>query len=134
MSVTSSGTTPAGSYLLTIRATSGPVTRASTVTLVVVGTFSVSATPSTRTMTRGGNTTYTVAVASVQPGASVDLAIEGLPRFASARFRPDPLIGSGNSTLSINANKNIAAGTYTLTIRATTSGTVRTTTVTLVVQ
>ena len=64
----------------------------------------------------------------------MNLAIEGVPRFASARFRPNPVSGPGNSTLSISSNKNIAAGTYNMTIRGTSGGTVRSVAVTLVVQ
>jgi hypothetical protein len=131
LSVTTGSGTPAGSYQLTITGTSGTLTRTSTVTLVVNGDFSLSVTPSSSTIARGGRTSYTVTVAGV---GSVALTIEGVPRFASGRFRPNPVSGSGNSVLSITSNKNVAAGTYTLTIRGTSGSTVRSVTVTLVVQ
>jgi len=134
--VTSSGT-PAGSYALAITGTSGTLTRTSTVTLVVNGdtNFSLSATPSSRTIARGGEASYTVAVAGgAGYSGTVNLTIEGVPRFASARFRPNPVPGSGSSTLSITSNKNVAAGTYSMTIRGTNGSTVRSVVVTLVVQ
>ena len=53
MSVSTSAATPPGSYPLTIRGTSGPRTRTVNVTLVVNGDFSISATPASRTITRG---------------------------------------------------------------------------------
>jgi hypothetical protein len=133
LSVSTGSGTPAGSYQLTIRATSGTLTRTSTVTLVVNGDFSLSATPTSRTIASGGGTSYTVTVAGVASG-SVALAVEGVPRFASARFRPNPVSGSGSSVLSVTSNKNVAAGTYNLTIRGTSGSTVRSITVTLVVQ
>jgi hypothetical protein len=131
LSVTTGSGTPAGSYQLTITGTSGTLTRTSTVTLVVNGDFSLSVTPSSSTIARGGRTSYTVTVAGV---GSVALTIEGVPRFASGRFRPNPVSGSGNSVLSITSNKNVAAGTYNLTIRGTSGSTERSVTVTLVVQ
>jgi len=134
LSVATSTGTPAGSYPLTIRGRSGTLTRTSTVTLVVNANanFTLSATPASSTIAKGGSTSYTVTVAGAQ--GTVNLTIEGVPRFASARFRPNPVSGSGNSTLSISSNKNVAAGTYNLTIRGTSGSTVRSVNVTLVVQ
>ena len=46
LAVSTSASTPAGTYTLTIRGTSGPITRSTTVTLIVAGTFSISVSPS----------------------------------------------------------------------------------------
>ena len=133
LAVSTSSSTPAGTYQLTIKGTSGPLTRTATVTLVVSGDFSLSATPSSRTIAPDGRTTYTVAAS---PGSSgtIALAISGLPKFANASFNPSTISGSGTSTLTINTNKNVARGTYTLTITGTAGGTPKTTNVTLVIQ
>ncbi|HEV8348136.1 MAG TPA: galactose oxidase-like domain-containing protein, partial [Vicinamibacterales bacterium] len=62
LSVATSGTTPPGTYPLTIRGTSGPLTRTVNVTLVVNGDFSISATPASITINRGGTAVYTVTI------------------------------------------------------------------------
>lgn len=133
LNVSTSSSTPAGTYQLTIRGTSGPLTRTATVTLVVSGDFSLSVTPSSRTIAPAARTTYTVAAS---PGSSgtIALAVSGLPKFATGSFNPSTISGSGTSTLTINTNKNVARGTYTLTITGTAGTTVKTTIITLVIQ
>ena len=66
LSVTTSVGTPAGSYPLAITATSGSRTRTSTVTLVENApvNFTLSATPSSRTIAKGGDASYTVTIAA----------------------------------------------------------------------
>ena len=133
LTVATSSSTPAGNYQLTIRGTSGTLTRTTTVTLVVSGDFSLSISPTSRTFGPGTRTTYTVAAA---PGFSgtIALAVSGLPKFASASFNPSTISGGGTSTLTINTNKNVAPGTYTLTISGTFGGVVRTTNLTLFIE
>lgn len=133
VTVSTSSSTPAGTYQLTIRGTSGPLVRTTTVTLVVSGDFSLSVTPSSRSIARAARTSYTVAAA---PGFSgtIALSISGLPKFANGSFSPSTISGSGTSSLSINTNKNVARGTYTLTVSGTSAGLVRTATITLVIQ
>jgi len=133
LTVSTSSSTPAGTYQLTIRGTSGPLMRTATVTLVVSGNFSLSATPSSRTIAPAGRTTYTITASPGSSGA-IALAISGLPKFATASFNPSTISGSGTSTLTINTNKNVARGMYTLTITGTAGTTVKTTIVTLVIQ
>jgi len=132
LTVSTSSSTPAGSYQLTIRGTSGPLTRTATVTLVVNGDFTLSATPSSQTIRPDDRTTYTVA-ATAGPG-TIALAVSGLPKFASSVFNPSTISGSGTSVLTINTNKKVARGTYTLTITGTSGSVVRTTSATLVIQ
>src|SRR5206468_9217894 len=64
LTVATSGTTPPGSYPLTIQGTSGPRTRSVSVTLVVNGDFSISATPASVAVSREGAATYTVTIAA----------------------------------------------------------------------
>jgi subtilase family serine protease len=95
--------------------------------------FTLSASPSSETVTAGGSATYTV---SVSPSGgfndSVTLSVSGLPSGASANFSPDPATSS--STLSVSTSTSTPAGTYTLTITGTGGGINRSATVSLVVQ
>src|SRR5260370_24543884 len=69
LSVSTSGTTPAGSYPLTIAGTSGLLTHTVNVTLVVNGDFSITITPTSVTIGRGGSGSYSVTIAE-GPGFS----------------------------------------------------------------
>ncbi|MGC1297401.1 MAG: hypothetical protein WA869_20415, partial [Alloacidobacterium sp.] len=117
-----SGSTPTGTYPLTITATSGTLAHTTRVNLAVAD-FSIAATPSSQTVSRGMSTSYTV---SVTPSngftENVGFSISGLPPGATASFAPSSVSGSGSSTLTVNTSSSTPTGTYTLTITAT-SGT-----------
>jgi uncharacterized cupredoxin-like copper-binding protein len=125
MTVSASSSTPAGTYPLTITATSGSLTHTAQVNLTVATTpdFSVTATPSSQNLAPGKSTSYTV---NVTPSGgftgSVSFSVAGLPSGATSSFAPGSVSGSGSSTLTVNASTSTAAGTYPLTITAT-SGT-----------
>ena len=139
MSVTTTASTPTGTYTLTITGTSGSLTHTATVTLVVnpavSPNFSISATPSSRTVTQGGGTSYTATVASLNGfTGSVTLRASGLPTGASATFGTNPITGgSGSSTMSVTTSSTTPAGTSTLTVTGTSGSLTHTATVTLVV-
>jgi uncharacterized membrane protein len=125
MTVTTSATTPGGSYPVTITGTGGGLTHTTAVQLVVqapVPDFTLSATPSSRSITRGGNTTYTI---TVSPGngfaGSVSLSVAG----------PNPATSS--STLAVTTQRNVTRRSYTLTITGNSGALTHTATVTLVV-
>jgi hypothetical protein len=139
MSVTTSSSTPTGNFTITDTGNSGSLTHTATVTLVVnpAGTsdFSISATPSSRTVIRGTSASYTATVTAV--GAftgSVTLSVSGLPSGASASFSPNPINGgSGSSTISVTTSSSTALGTFTLTMTGSSGSLTHSTTVTLVV-
>ena len=87
--ISTTGTTPSGTYPLVISGTSGPITRTANVTLIVNGDFAIAASPASRTINRGNSTTYTVTV-SGRPGFSgpVNLTVSGI----AVRARPEPSI------------------------------------------
>jgi uncharacterized protein (DUF58 family) len=134
MSVSTSSSTPEGSYPLTITATSGSLTHTTQVTLVVAD-FSVSASPSSQTVSRGLKTTYTVSVTALGPfSGAVNFSVSGLPTRTSSSFSPTSVTGSGNTTLTISTKPRTATGTYPLTIKATSGGLAHSATVNLVIQ
>jgi len=134
LSVSTSGTTPAGNYTLAITATSGPASHTANVTLSV-GDFSISASPASGTVTRGGNASYTVTIAGGTGfTGTVTLSASGLPKFANAKFNPVSVVNSGTSVLTVNTNRNVAPGSYLLIVTGTSGNRVHSTSITLVVQ
>jgi hypothetical protein len=95
--------------------------------------FSLTAAPSSQSVTQGNNTTYT---ATVTPTGgftgSVTLSVSGLPAGASGTFSPNPL-ASGNSTLTVTTSSSTPTGSFPLTITGTSGSLTHTANVTLVV-
>ena len=124
-----------GTYIVSFQvadddnATSQPVTRA-----ITVADFSLSATPSSRTIAPGGSSSHSVTVAP-QNGftGTVNFGITGLPAGVTASFSPAAVTGSASTTLGISTNTSISAGTYPLVITGTSGPVTRTVNVTLVV-
>jgi len=135
VTVTTTGATPAGTYPLTIRGTSGPRTRTAAVTLVVNGDFTISATPASRTIPAGGTATYTVTItAGTGFSGTVSFSISGAPSRATVTFNPTSVVNAGTSTLTIATFTNVAKRTRTITITGSGGGRVHSTTVTLITQ
>ena len=135
MSITTTAATPAGSYPLVIRGTSGPITRTANVTLVINGDFTIAASPTSRTISRGNSTTYTVTVAADQTfSGPVNFTVAGLPMRVTGTFNPTSLAGSGTSVLTISTARNAQKGTRTLTITGSGGGRTHSVNVTLVIQ
>jgi len=135
LAVSTSASTPTGTYTLTINAASGPITRSTNVTLVVSGSFAISLAQATQTVSKGATASYVV---SLLPGTgftgTVTFSISALPKFVTARFSPSSVTTSGTTTLMLDTKKNVAAGTYSLTVTGTSNGQVRTVPITLTVR
>jgi galactose oxidase-like protein/glyoxal oxidase-like protein len=138
LTINTLSSTTAGSYKLTITGTDGAsLTHTASVTLVVnaPSDFTISATPTSQTVTRGSSTSYAVNIGAVGPfSGTVSFSISGLPRRTSASFSPSSVTGSGSSTLTVTANRKAPVGTYTLTITASSGGLSHSTTVGLTIQ
>ncbi|TMC96546.1 MAG: hypothetical protein E6J05_14020, partial [Chloroflexi bacterium] len=135
MSVTTSATTPVGTYTITITGISGSLSHTTSVTLVVqqAPDFSLSASPPSQTVTQGNGAGYNLSVTPIAGFAgSVTLSAGGVPSGASATFSPNPT--SGSSAMFVSTSATTPTGTYTLSITGTSGTLTHTINVTLVVQ
>jgi len=134
LAIQTSSSTASGNYSLTITGSSGTVLSTVTVTLVVVATFSLSATPTSQTVVFGGTATDNVKLTpSTGFTGTVDFSVSGLPTGATASFNPSSLTSSGSTTLSITTSSSTPVGTYQLTITGSSAGVNKTVRVTLTV-
>jgi len=139
ITTSNSGTvTPPGTYPLTITGTDGTLTHGTQVTLVVqsqapAADFTISATPSSATATRGAGASYTVTITPTGGfSGNVTLGVTGAPSKSTFSFSPNP--ATSTSVLTVTTSKKAGKGTFTLTITGTSGGLSHTTTVQLVVQ
>jgi hypothetical protein len=133
---TSSTTTPPGSSPLTITGTSGTLSHSAVVTLVVKPppNFTISATPSSRTVVRRAGTSYTVTITPSDGfTGTVSFIVTGQPAGTTYSFNPSSVTTSGSSTLTVNTTSSTPTGTFALTITGTSGTLTHTATVTLVV-
>src|SRR5262249_20202443 len=102
--------------------------------ITVVPSFTLSATPTSRTVAAGGTASYSVTLTQGSGfSGTVSFSVTGLPSGATGLFNPSSLPASGSTTLSILTSASAPAGSYPLTITGTSGQASNTTTVTLVV-
>ena len=112
---------PPGYYMLFLLNSSGVPSVAKFVQVTSQqADFSVTALPSSRKVSPGTGTTYSVSVTpSGGFNGTVSFSVSGLPSGATATFNPSSITGSGSSTLSITTSSSTPPGNYPLTITAT---------------
>jgi hypothetical protein len=104
------------------------------VSRTVSNDFSISASPTTVTVTQGQSGTTTIHTAITSGSAqSVSLSISGVPAGATASFNPTSVTAGGSSTLTLSSG-TAAAGTYSLTVTGTGTSATHTASVSFVVQ
>ncbi|HET8888291.1 MAG TPA: protease pro-enzyme activation domain-containing protein [Candidatus Angelobacter sp.] len=136
LTISTSTSTPFGTYPLTITASNGVDTRTASVTLLVdpIGDFGLTISPSSQTVNQGQNIGYGVTVsASGGFTALVNLSVSGIPTGATATLSPSSVQGSGLASLGIVPGANTPGGTYTITVTGTTGPLVHTAAATLVI-
>ena len=120
LTVATLATAAPGTYPLTVAGTSGSMSHAVAISLVVTAPadFGLSVAPSSITITRGKAGSYTVTISSLRGFAgSVGLSVSGLPSGASATFKPSSVSAPGSSTMTIKTTSKATRGTFTLTVR-----------------
>src|SRR5437879_5132206 len=95
--------------------------------------FALSAAPASRTVTQGGNTTYTTNSARLGGfTGGVTFSVSGLPAGATGTFNPNPATAN-SSTLTVTTAATTPTGSFVLTITGVSGALSRTASVTLVV-
>lgn len=137
LTVTTTASTPVGTYTLSVTGATATLTHTANVTLIVnsAGDFSLSASPTTLQVSRGGTGSDTITVSALSGfTGTVSLGLSGLPGRTSASWNPSSVTGSGSSVLTIRVNKPARSGTYNLTITGTSGNLSHSIPLTLVVQ
>lgn len=119
LAIQTSGSTPDGAYTVSIISAGGSVSHTNLVN-VVVGSYSLSASPSSQSVSPGGDTTYEIEVATNSDFAgNVSLGVSGLPANCSAVLSPASISAAGMVSLTVVASNTAAIGNDTLTIYGT---------------
>ena len=100
--------------------------------------FSLSASPSSKTVARSSSGTVSVTVSSVNGySAATSLSVSGLPSGVTGSFSPNPVTppanASSSSTLTLTASGAATLGTFTVTVSGTDGSRTRTATFSLTV-
>jgi hypothetical protein len=132
------GLTPNTQYIFQLNVTDADGSSAFSPTAIISTStagndFSISANPSSLTVTQGTSGTSAINTAVTSGNTeSVSLSISGVPSGASASLSPNPIASGGSSTLTINGG-TATPNTYTLTVTGTGGSATHSTTVTLTV-
>ena len=122
MTINVAATTAAGTYTVTVTGTGTSATHSTTITLTVVvpSDFSISANPTSLSISQGGSGSSTISTAITSGSAqTVALTASGLPSGATAGFNPSSVTAGSSSTMTINVSSSTVTGTYTVTITGT---------------
>lgn len=137
LTFTVSSSTVAGTYGITVTGTAGTTVETTTISLKVTGTaagFSISASPTSLTVSRSHSGTSTITTA-VTGGfnSPIALSASGQGSQNTVSFNPASITGAGTSTMTITVGRRASLGSHTVTISGASGSTSETTTVTFTV-
>src|SRR5579864_3069537 len=142
LTLTASSTATTGTATVTITGTSGSLVQTTTISLTVntaaQPNFTIGASPSSVTVTQGGNGTSTITITSQNSfNSATTLSATGLPSGVTAAFSTNPVTppanGSATSTLTLTASATATTGTATVTVTGTSGSLTHSTTIALTV-
>jgi uncharacterized membrane protein len=118
--------TPAGTYDLTVTATSGSLSHTASLRLTVQPqqAVSVAATPATRDVSQDDATTYAVSVQRLNGfTGAVTMSVSGLPKHTTATWSSTTIpAGTTTAQLSVATAANAETGSFALTFKAVGAG------------
>ncbi|MCK6447729.1 MAG: S8 family serine peptidase [Planctomycetes bacterium] len=138
LTVTTTAGATTGTQTLTITGNGGSLTRTTNVSLTINAAptpdFTISATPSSRTITAGTATTYTVATSALN-GFAGNVTLSATPAISgvSYAFSPNPVAAGGSSTLTVTTTTGATTGTHNVSITGTSGSLVHSTNVSLTI-
>jgi hypothetical protein len=117
---------------ITLAAVTGsPVINAIEITLP---DFGVAASPATQFVPVSGSTAYTISTTAFNGfNGTMSFSASGLPTGATASFNPPTVTGTGSTTMTVTTSANTPAGTFPLTVTATSGAVNHTASASLVV-
>jgi uncharacterized membrane protein len=142
LTLSASSTATTGTTTVTVTGTSGALTHSATISLTVntaaAPNFTIGASPSSVTLTQGGNGTSTITITSQNSFSSATtLSASGLPNGVTASFSANPVTppsgGSASSTLTLSASSTATTGTTTVTVTGTSGALTHSATISLTV-
>ena len=136
LTLTTSASTPAGSYPITVTGGGSSVSHTTTVTLTVIAPddFLISASPASVSVVQGQSVSSTVGTTVISGSPqSVSLSAAGLPAGATATFSPASVTSGGSSTLTISTAASTLSGSYTVTVTGAGTSATHTTSISLAV-
>ncbi len=133
MTLTTSASTPAGLYPITVTGVTPTDAKSVVVVLEVQATGGLTASPTASAIAAGGSATFAISVdpAVVNAANPLTFGLSGLPAGASALFSPGT--SASGTTLIVTTATSTAPGTYPLVITGTAAGVSRAVNVALVV-
>ncbi|MCU1299995.1 MAG: hypothetical protein JWQ87_279 [Candidatus Sulfotelmatobacter sp.] len=142
LTLTASSSAATGPATVTITGASGSTTHSTTIALTVNAAaspnFTIGASPSSVTVTQGGNGTSTITITSQNSFSSgTTLSTTGLPSGVTAAFSTNPVTppanGSATSTLTLTASAAATTGPATVTVTGTSGSLTHSTNIALTV-
>ena len=134
LTVSASSSAVPGTFNLTISGTEGTMTHTTIVSVTVNAppSFSLSVSPTSLSVRKGGTATYSVTITPANGfNSGVTLSVTGLPANATATFTPNP--AGTSSTLRVTTSPKSQIGNFPLTIRGVSGSLSQTATATLTV-